>query len=68
MTLTLSLLACDQVCTVQEAKTVYPLVGIAANCALVVAGNFMKLVNRTVIQVCSYALCAGHTGTHFKIA
>ncbi|KAK9812014.1 hypothetical protein WJX73_008976 [Symbiochloris irregularis] len=40
----------NEVCTVQEAKTVYPLVGIAANCALVVAGNFMKLVNRTVIQ------------------
>ena len=41
----------NEVCTVPEAKTVYPLVGIAANIALVVAGNFMKLVNRTVIQV-----------------
>ena len=41
----------NEVCTVPEAKTVYPLVGIAANVALVVAGNFMKLVNKTLVQV-----------------
>ncbi len=35
----------DQVCTVKEAKGIYPLLGIAANVALVAAGNFMKLVN-----------------------
>lgn len=36
----------NEVCTVKEAKTIYPLMGIAANVALVAAGNFMKLVNR----------------------
>ena len=40
----------NEVCTVPEAKTVYPLVGIAANIALVVAGNFMKFVNRNLTQ------------------
>lgn len=41
----------NELCTVPEAKTVYPLVGIAANVALVVAGNFMKFVNRNLVQV-----------------
>lgn len=36
----------NEVCTVKEAKTIYPLMGIAANVALVAAGHFMKLVNR----------------------
>ena len=36
----------NEVCTVKEAKTIYPLMGIAANVALVAAGNFMKLVSR----------------------
>ena len=40
----------NEVCTVDEAKTVYPLVGIAANCALVLAGNVMKYVNRVVAK------------------
>ncbi|CAL8465241.1 g4776 [Coccomyxa elongata] len=35
----------NEVCTVGEAKTIYPLMGIAANVALVAAGNFMKAVN-----------------------
>ncbi len=34
----------NEVCTVKEAKTIYPLMGIAANVALVAAGNFMKAV------------------------
>lgn len=34
-----------KVCTVGEAKAIYPLMGIAANVALVAAGNFMKAVN-----------------------
>ena len=34
-----------QVCTVAEAKAIYPLMGIAANVALVAAGNLMKAVN-----------------------
>ena len=38
----------NEVCTVKEAKTIYPLMGIAANVALVAAGNFMKLVNRSL--------------------
>lgn len=29
-------------CTVNEAKTIYPLMGISANIALVVAGTFIK--------------------------
>lgn len=36
----------NEVCTVKEAKTIYPLMGIAANVALVAAGNFMKLVSK----------------------
>ena len=38
----------NEVCTVKEAKTIYPLMGIAANVALVAAGNFMKLVSRSL--------------------
>eukprot|EP00193_Tetraselmis_chui_P017386 CAMPEP_0177784230 /NCGR_PEP_ID=MMETSP0491_2-20121128/19569_1 /TAXON_ID=63592 /ORGANISM="Tetraselmis chuii, Strain PLY429" /LENGTH=651 /DNA_ID=CAMNT_0019304941 /DNA_START=222 /DNA_END=2178 /DNA_ORIENTATION=- len=36
----------NDVCSVDEAKTVYPLMGISANVALVVAGNYIKWVNR----------------------
>lgn len=36
----------NEVCTVAEAKSVYPLMGIAANIALVLSGSFVKLVNR----------------------
>lgn len=32
----------NDVCTVQEAKTIYPLMGISANVALIAAGNFIK--------------------------
>jgi len=35
----------NDVCTVDEAKTIYPLMGISANVALVMAGNFIKYVN-----------------------
>lgn len=35
----------NEVCTVDEAKSVYPLVGIAANIALVLAGTFVKTVS-----------------------
>ena len=38
----------NEVCTVKEAKAIYPLMGIAANMALVAAGNFMKLVHRSL--------------------
>lgn len=38
----------NEVCTVSEAKSVYPLMGIAANVALVLAGSFVKLVNRSL--------------------
>lgn len=40
----------NEVCTVTEAKSVYPLMGIAANVALVLSGNFVKYVN-TVLAV-----------------
>ena len=46
----------NELCTVSEAKTVYPLVGIAANFALVLAGNVMKYVNRGVAKVRSCTL------------
>ncbi len=42
----------NEVCTVGEAKTIYPLMGIAANVALVAAGNFMKAVN-LALPVCA---------------
>jgi AAA family ATP:ADP antiporter len=41
----------NEVCSVSDAKTIYPLMGIAANIALVVAGNYMKWVNNTLTQV-----------------
>lgn len=40
----------NDVCTVKEAKTVYPMMGISANIALVVAGNFMKYMSATVLN------------------
>ena len=41
----------NEVCTVSDAKLVYPLMGVAANVALVVAGNYMKIINRVFTQV-----------------
>ncbi|KAL6769658.1 hypothetical protein ACKKBG_A31875 [Auxenochlorella protothecoides x Auxenochlorella symbiontica] len=38
----------NEVCTVNEAKAVYPLMGIAANVALVIAGSYLKWVNASV--------------------
>jgi AAA family ATP:ADP antiporter len=35
----------NEVCSLDEAKTVYPLMGVAANIALVLAGTFVKAVN-----------------------
>lgn len=40
----------NDVCTVDEAKTVYPMMGISANVALVAAGNYMKLLAATVLK------------------
>jgi hypothetical protein len=40
----------NDVCTVEEAKTVYPMMGISANVALVAAGNYMKYVSGTILQ------------------
>lgn len=40
----------NEVCNVQDAKTIYPLMGISANFALVVAGNYMKYVNTRLTQ------------------
>ncbi len=40
----------NEVCTVQDARTIYPLMGIAANIALVVAGGFIKHVTAAVPQ------------------
>lgn len=39
----------NEVCTVDEAKTVYPLMGIAANVALVLAGSWVKFVNSSLV-------------------
>jgi AAA family ATP:ADP antiporter len=38
----------NDVCTVDEAKSVYPMMGIAANVALVVAGAFIKFANSSI--------------------
>ena len=32
----------NDVCSVDEAKTIYPLMGMAANVGLIVSGSFMK--------------------------
>ncbi|KAI7841534.1 hypothetical protein COHA_004705 [Chlorella ohadii] len=39
----------NEVCTISEAKTVYPLMGIAANFALVLSGSWVKWVNSTLV-------------------
>ncbi|KAL4419151.1 hypothetical protein ABPG77_009127 [Micractinium sp. CCAP 211/92] len=39
----------NEVCTIDEAKTVYPLMGIAANVALVLAGSWVKFVNSNLV-------------------
>jgi ATP:ADP antiporter, AAA family len=39
----------NDVCTVDEAKTVYPMIGISANVALVAAGSYMKVMNKHVL-------------------
>jgi ATP/ADP translocase len=38
------------VCSVDEAKTLYPKLGIAANVGLVLAGSFTRLVNEGVAR------------------
>lgn len=43
----------NNVCTIKEAKTVYPMMGIPANIAVVAGGNFIKLMNNTVLAGCS---------------
>jgi ATP/ADP translocase len=43
----------NELCSVTDAKTIYPLMGISANMALVVAGNYVKWINRVVAQVTS---------------
>ena len=48
----------NEVCTVSEAKSVYPLLGIAANVALVFGGHYVKFVS---------ALSAGSTLASFRM-
>jgi ATP/ADP translocase len=43
----------NDVCTIQEAKTVYPMMGISANVALVAAGNYMKVMNKHILAAAS---------------
>lgn len=43
----------NNVCTVKEAKTIYPMMGIPANIAVVAGGNFIKCMNNTVLAGCS---------------
>ena len=58
-----------QVCTVAEAKAIYPLMGIAANVALVAAGNFMKAINLALkvagpsLPACRHVTFVCDTGT-----
>lgn len=46
----------NDVCTVSEAKSIYPLVGIAANVALVCAGSFIKHVNSVLAPTSTHAM------------
>jgi AAA family ATP:ADP antiporter len=46
----------NEVCTVTEAKSVYPLMGVAANVALVLSGSFVKHVNRTLAAGSTHAM------------
>jgi len=48
----------NEVCTVAEAKSVYPLLGIAANVALVFGGHYVKFIG---------ALSAGSTLASFRM-
>jgi len=48
----------NEVCTVAEAKSVYPLLGIAANVALVFGGHYVKFIS---------ALSAGSTLASFRM-
>ena len=41
----------NDVCTVSDAKALYPLMGVAANVALVVAGSYVKAVNAAAAAV-----------------
>lgn len=55
----------NEVCTVKEAKAIYPLMGIAANVALVAAGNYMKVVNVVLVRtVLSYLPSDGFRSLH----
>lgn len=56
----------NEVCSVSDAKTIYPLMGIAANVALVVAGNYMKWVNKTLTQV-SQTCSFNKQFSHFRV-
>lgn len=46
----------NEVCTVEEARSVYPLMGIAANIALVLSGSFVKAVCRYTSQLGTQAM------------
>lgn len=43
----------NNVCTIKEARTVYPMMGIPANIAVVAGGNFIKFMNTSVLAGCS---------------
>lgn len=40
----------NDVCSVQEAKSVYPIISASANVALVAAGSYMKMMNEHVLK------------------
>jgi hypothetical protein len=47
----------NELCTVAEAKAIYPSLGLAANLALVVAGSYVKWANTRFTQVCVSPIC-----------
>lgn len=63
----LPLLSCrslaNEVCTVDEAKAVYPFMAIGANIALVAAGCYIRLVNHTL----STSLAGGLPDHHHSV-
>jgi ATP:ADP antiporter, AAA family len=46
----------NEVCTVEEARAVYPMMGIAANVALVLSGSFVKMVCKATAGVGTHAM------------
>lgn len=66
----------NEVCTLKEAKTLYPVLGLSANVALICAGKYLRVVNDTMaaqpkgaaLQVIVLSVIAGGVGMFFAKA